>query len=378
MDKRITTELKVGVFVFTAIIGIIIFIFTQTRLSKWTGYEIGVLFDYVSGLEIGSPVRVSGVRVGEVKKIEILYEEKPKVLVKLKINPKIRIGKNSRFTIKTLGIIGEKYIEIFPSTGKDFVNSGEIVEGENPLSVDKIANMGEEILVNLNKILSDVREITGDKEVKSWIKEILADSKTTIEKINNSFEKIDQLADGLAKTNQNLNSFIEENSPIIKKVIEDTDQFLVSGKKEMEETMRDIRNFLTLKDKADTLLSSFTDASYEIKNASIEFKTTSLQIKEFFEKIGKEGLIAKIMKEEQMIDEIKKEIEILKETTVKIKDASGKLSSTLENLNIILTDLKSGKGSMSKFLYSDELYNEVLNFVKEIRENPWKLFFRRK
>ncbi|MCM8767103.1 MAG: MlaD family protein [Candidatus Omnitrophica bacterium] len=378
MDKRITTELKVGVFVFTAIIGIIIFIFTQTRLSKWTGYEIGVLFDYVSGLEIGSPVRVSGVRVGEVKKIEILYEEKPKVLVKLKINPKIRIGKNSRFTIKTLGIIGEKYIEIFPSTGKDFVNRGEIVEGENPLSVDKIANMGEEILVNLNKILSDVREITGDKEVKSWIKEILADSKTTIEKINNSFEKIDQLADGLAKTNQNLNSFIEENSPIIKKVIEDTDQFLVSGKKEMEETMRDIRNFLTLKDKADTLLSSFTDASYEIKNASIEFKTTSLQIKEFFEKIGKEGLIAKIMKEEQMIDEIKKEIEILKETTVKIKDASGKLSSTLENLNIILTDLKSGKGSMSKFLYSDELYNEVLNFVKEIRENPWKLFFRRK
>ncbi len=378
MDKRITTELKVGVFVFTAIIGIIIFIFTQTRLSKWTGYEIGVLFDYVSGLEIGSPVRVSGVRVGEVKKIEILYEEKPKVLVKLKINPKVRIGKNSRFTIKTLGIIGEKYIEIFPSTGKDFVNSGEIVEGENPLSVDKIANMGEEILVNLNKILSDVREITGDKEVKSWIKEILADSKTTIEKINNSFEKIDQLADGLAKTNQNLNSFIEENSPIIKKVIEDTDQFLVSGKKEMEETMRDIRNFLTLKDKADTLLSSFTDASYEIKNASIEFKTTSLQIKEFFEKIGKEGLIAKIMKEEQMIDEIKKEIEILKETTVKIKDASGKLSSTLENLNIILTDLKSGKGSMSKFLYSDELYNEVLNFVKEIRENPWKLFFRRK
>ncbi|MFN4227024.1 MAG: MlaD family protein [Candidatus Ratteibacteria bacterium] len=377
MEKR-TTELKVGILVFAAIIGVIAFIFTQTRIGKWTGYEIGVLFDYVSGLEIGSPVRVSGVRVGEVKKIEILYEEKPKVLVKLKINPTVRISKNSRFTIKTLGIIGEKYIEIFPSTGKDFVKRGEIVEGENPLSVDKIANMGEEILINLNKILSDVREITGDKEVKFWIKEILADSKNTIEKINNSFEKIDQLADGLSKTNQNLNSFIEENSPTIKKVIEDTDSFLVSGKKEMEETMRDIRNFLTIKDRADTLLSSFTDTSYEIKNASLEFKNTSLQIKEFFEKIEKEGLIAKIMKEEQMVDDIKKEIEILKETTVKIKDASEKLSSTLENMNTILIELKTGKGSISKFLYSDELYNEVLNFVKEIRENPWKLFFRRR
>lgn len=377
MEKK-TTELKVGFLVFAAIICVIAFIFTQTRVGKWTGYEIGVLFDYVSGLEVGSPVRVSGVRVGEVKKIEILYEEKPKILVKLKINPTVRIRKNSRFTIKTLGIIGEKYIEIFPSTGKDYLERGEIVEGENPLSVDKIANMGEEILTNLNKILSDVREITGDKEVKLWIKEILADSKTTIEKINNSFEKIDQLADGLSKTNQNLNSFIEENSPSIKKVIEDTDSFLVSGKKEMEETMRDIRNFFTIKDKADTLLSSFTETSYEIKNASLEFKNTSLQIKEFFEKIEKEGLIAKIMKEEQMVDDIKKEIEILKETTLKIKDASEKLSSTLENMNTILIEIKTGKGSVSKFLYSDELYNEVLNFVKEIRENPWKLFFRRR
>ncbi|MCM8784836.1 MAG: MlaD family protein [Candidatus Omnitrophica bacterium] len=378
MDKKVTTELKVGTLVFAAILGIIIFIFTQTRVSKWTGYEVGVLFDYVSGLEIGNPVRVSGVRVGEVKKIEILYEEKPKVLVKLKINPTVKIGKNSKFTIKTLGIIGEKYIEIFPSKEKEFLKKGEIVEGEEPLSVDKIANMGEEMLVNLNEILSDIREITGDKEVKRWIKEILENSKTTIEKINNSFEKIDRLTDGLAKTNQNLNSFIEENSPTIKKVIEDADLFLLSSKKEIEDTMRDVRNFLTLKDKAEILLSSFTDTSYEITIASLEFKKASLQIREFFEKIEKEGLIAKIMKEEQMIDDIKKEIEILKETTAKIGNVSEKLSSTLENLNTILIDLKTSKGSIGKLLYSDELYNEVLNFIKEIRENPWKLFFRKR
>jgi len=371
MEKKITTELKVGIFIFAAIIGIIVFIFTQTRIGKWTGYEISVLFDYVSGLEIGSPVRVSGVRVGEVKKIEIIYEESPKVLVKLKINPIVKIGKNSRFTIKTLGIIGEKYIEIYPSNEKEFIKKGETIIGENPLSVDKIANMGEEIATNLNKILSDVSKITGDKKVQEQIKEILASSKTMLDRINNSFSKIDTLVEGLSKTNDNLNNFIEENSSKISKTIEDADLFFVSGKKEIEKTMENVRDFLTLKDKADKLITEFSETSEE-------FKKTSLQIKGFFEKLETEGLIAKIMKEEQMIDDIKKEIAILKETTEKIKDASEKMSVTLGNLNTILVDLKSGKGSAGKFLYSDELYNEVLNFVKDIKENPWKLFFRRK
>jgi len=371
MEKKITIELKVGIFIFAAIIGIIIFIFTQTRVGKWTGYEIGVLFDYVGGLEIGSPVRVSGVRVGEVKKIEIIYEKSPKVFVKLKINPTVKIGKNSRFTIKTLGIIGEKYIEIYPSNEKEFIKKGETIIGENPLSVDKIANMGEEIATNLNKILSDVSKITGDKKVQDQIKEILVSSKNVLDGVNNSFMKINNLVEGLSKTNNNLNNFIEENSSKISRTIEDVDLFFTSSKNEIEKTMENVRDFLTLKDKADKLITDFSETSEE-------FKKTSLQIKEFFEKLETEGLIAKIMKEEEMIDDIKKEIVVLKETTEKIKDASEKMSTTFDNLNKILVDLKSGKGSAGKFLYSEELYNEVLNFVKDIKENPWKLFFRKK
>ncbi|MGB9677083.1 MAG: MlaD family protein [Candidatus Ratteibacteria bacterium] len=371
MGKNITTELKVGILIFAAIVGIIAFIFTQTRVGKWSGYEIGVLFDYVGGLEIGSPVRVSGVRVGEVKKIEIIYEEVPKVLVKLKITPTTKIGKHSRFTIKTLGIIGEKYIEIKPSNEKEFIKKGEIVLGENPLSVDKIANMGEEIATNLNKILSDVSKITGDKKIQERIREILANSKITLDRINNSFGKINTLVEELSKTSSNLNSFIEENSSNISKVIEDTDLFLVSGKNEIEKTMGSIRDFLTIKDNAEKTILNFSETAEEVKN-------TSIQIKGFFEKLETEGLIAKIMKEEEMVEDIKKEIAILKETTVKIGETSEKLNETFGNLNSILVELKSGKGSAGKFLYSDELYNEVLNFVKDIREHPWKLFFRKR
>lgn len=378
MENKFTIELKVGIFVTFAILSILLFILIQTRLGKWTGYEIGVMFDYVSGLEIGSPVRVSGVRVGEVRKIEILYEEKPKILVKLKITPGVKIGKNSKITIKTLGIIGEKYIEIIPSADKEFIKKGEIVQGENPLSVDKIANMGEEIATNLNKILSDISKLTGDKKIQDEIKNILSESNTALKKINSSFDKISVLVDELKETNKNINLFIETNSPELKKVLENTDNFLMVSKKGIEETLNDIRNFLEIKDKIEETMKSFSETSNE-------FKLVSSEIKEFLEKIQTEGLIAKIMKEERLIEDIKEEIGIIKDATLKFKETTFKIGETtenfkksLENLNYILENLKTDRGTIGKFLYRDELYNEIYDFVKDIKAHPWKLFFKTK
>jgi len=353
MEKKLTTEIKVGIFVFLALLAIIGFIFTQTKIGKVRGYEIGVLFDYVGGLEIGSPVRVSGVRVGEVKKIEVVYDVVPKVFVKLKINPQVKIGKHSRITVRTLGIIGEKYIEISPSNEKEFINPGEIVEGENPLSLDRIANISEEIIVNLNKILSDLSKITGDKKFQEDLKYVISDSRIAVGKINSSFDKIGVLVDELSETGRNLN------------------EFLTRGSKELELTMKDVRDFLTIKDKTEQMILSFTDTSKEFKN-------TSMEIKEFFEKIESKGLIAKIMQEEEMLEDIKKEISILKETTLKIGTASEKLSETLENIDSVVNVVKKGEGTVGKILYSDELYNEIISFVKDIKQNPWKLFFRRR
>ncbi|MCM8804889.1 MAG: MlaD family protein [Candidatus Omnitrophica bacterium] len=364
MTKRLTIEMKVGLFVLCGILAVIIFIFTQTKTRKLRGYEINVLFDYVSGLEIGSPVRVSGVRVGEVKKIEILYENIPKVMVKLKINPEVKIAKGSKITIRTLGIIGEKYIEITPSNKKEFIAKGEIVEGENPLSVEKIANIGQDIAENLNKILSNLSEIIEDKKFKQNIKNFANELDITIVKIGS-------LVDDLSQTNNSLKNFIEKNSPRIEDFIKNTNEFFVSGKEEIKKTAEDIRNFLEIKDKAEDAILNFSETLND-------FQKVSKQAGEFLERIQREGLIAKIMKEEKMIEDIKEEISLLKETTFKIGQSSEILNETLTNLNSILNTIKSGEGTIGKLMYKDELYNEIFDFVKDIKEHPWKLFFRKK
>lgn len=364
MERKLTTEMKVGIFVFFGIVAIIFFILTQTKTGKWAGYEINVLFDYVSGLEVGSPVRVSGVRVGEVKKIDIIYDTVPKVSVKLKILPGVKIGRHSKFTIRTLGIIGEKYIEITPTNEREFLSKGEIVEGENPLSVEKIANMGEEIAENLNRILSDLSKITGEKEFQKNVKEFVSQA-------NIAFSKINGLIDDISETNKDIKAFIEKNSPKIEDFIKNTDEFFVSGKEEIEKTARSIREFLEIKDKTEKAIINFSDATEEFKN-------TSIKAREFLERIQNEGLIAKILKEEEMIEDIKKEISLLKETTVKIGQSSEKLDQTLTSLNSILNQIKSGEGTIGKLMSSDQLYNEIYEFIKDIKENPWKLFFRRR
>jgi len=77
MMKEARTEVAVGVFTFIGLtlFAFVIFFVSDIYIFK-KGYEFFVKFDYVSILDQGAPVRMSGVRVGEVKNLKMTYEEK--------------------------------------------------------------------------------------------------------------------------------------------------------------------------------------------------------------------------------------------------------------------------------------------------------------
>lgn len=361
MDRQKSSlEFRVGIFVIFIIAGILAFIFSQTHF-RWKGYEIGVSFNYVGGLAIGSPVRVSGVRVGEVKRIEILYDVVPKVIVRLKLKPDVKIGKHSKITIRTLGIIGEKYVEITPTSEKEYISPGEIVKGVDPISYERLVNMGQEIVGKLNRMVSDIRKITGEKDVQNNIKTILKYSAAAVKKADRVFDKVDKLSSSLNTTNKKINRVIDENRPKIKKLIVDIDDAIVKGSERFDRIGVKTEKFLN-----------------EFSTTSIQFRQTSAKINDFFEKIEKEGLFAKLMKEGELVDDIKEEITLLKETTVQFKESAEEFNKLCKNLNIITSGINEGKGSIGKFLTSDEIYNEVLEFIKDIKAHPWKLFIRKR
>lgn len=111
--KRLDLELSVGLFIIAGIIclGYLSIKLGQMEILGNKGYEVYALFSNSGGLKTGSSVVIAGVEVGRVKSI-ILEDYQARVVLNLPQN--VKIQEDAIASIKTKGLIGEKYVEITP------------------------------------------------------------------------------------------------------------------------------------------------------------------------------------------------------------------------------------------------------------------------
>jgi phospholipid/cholesterol/gamma-HCH transport system substrate-binding protein len=157
-------ELKVGMFVFAGLVVLLIFVLYigdfQNSLST---YRVNFTFNFINGVKLGSPVRFAGVDVGEVKAINFVFPvkgEKPKVRMVGTITRNIKIPLDSSVWVNTLGILGEKYIEIMP--GKDFENvvkDGETMVGNDPFAMQEFGEMAKSVVTKLDATLTGINGV---------------------------------------------------------------------------------------------------------------------------------------------------------------------------------------------------------------------------
>ncbi|MDD5692005.1 MAG: MlaD family protein [Candidatus Omnitrophica bacterium] len=148
-------ELKVGIFVFVGLVILAIFILSIGGFKTWSsGYRINVNFNFVNGVKVGAPVRFSGVDVGEVKKVELSFlpqENRSNVRLVIWLRNNITIPVDSSVWVNTLGLLGEKYVEIMPGTNySDCLKANQSLTGKDPLPMHQIFNRAESILHNLD------------------------------------------------------------------------------------------------------------------------------------------------------------------------------------------------------------------------------------
>lgn len=158
--------------------------------------ELIVAYNFAGGLEVGSPVRVMGIKVGRVKSINFKPNfkmpdgEEVQLLVSVAISKKAwpTIRKDSRYYINLAGVIGEKFLEITPGTSDAGpVRSGEIVRGEDPPRIDQLISQSYSLA---GKILDLV-----DKNEGSVVH--------TIETMNRLVVNFDKALQQLQKTSKN-------------------------------------------------------------------------------------------------------------------------------------------------------------------------------
>jgi phospholipid/cholesterol/gamma-HCH transport system substrate-binding protein len=93
------------------------------------GYEVQALFSNIGGLRTGSTVMIAGVDVGRVSRITLQDYEAKVVMV---INPDVTLQEDVYASIRTKGLIGEKYIEITPGGSEEILAPGGTIMNTEP------------------------------------------------------------------------------------------------------------------------------------------------------------------------------------------------------------------------------------------------------
>jgi phospholipid/cholesterol/gamma-HCH transport system substrate-binding protein len=141
--KKASIEAGVGFFV---LIGIICMGYLTIKLGKMelvgseNYYPVTAKFQSVAGLKPGAQVEIAGVQIGQVESITL----DPDILVaqvKMMVQKKVKLSEDVIASVKTSGLIGDKYIELSPGGSEFLIEPGGIItETESSLDIEELVN----------------------------------------------------------------------------------------------------------------------------------------------------------------------------------------------------------------------------------------------
>ncbi|MCP4271041.1 MAG: outer membrane lipid asymmetry maintenance protein MlaD [Gammaproteobacteria bacterium] len=139
--KKISVEFIVGLFLITGIAAVTYLSVVISGVSGLgtEGYQLKAVFENSSGLKRGADVEIAGVRIGQVESISLDPESQESV-VWLTINNDVEVQDDSIASIRTAGIIGDKYIKISTGGGDLLVDGDEIIETEPAISIEELVS----------------------------------------------------------------------------------------------------------------------------------------------------------------------------------------------------------------------------------------------
>ncbi len=138
--KTRTVETSVGLFVLLGLICVGYLTIKLGKMEVFGGdyYYVSARFGSVSGLKRGAPVDIAGVQVGTVDRIE-LDPETMAAVVRMKIRRDVALKEDSMASIKTIGLIGDKYVKIEPGGSEVLLKDGDMItETESAVDIESV------------------------------------------------------------------------------------------------------------------------------------------------------------------------------------------------------------------------------------------------
>ncbi len=140
--KKMNLEMIVGLFLLAgfASFSFIAIKMGDIRLFMDKSYPVSARFVSISGLKEGAVVELAGVKVGKVSGIELDGEDYEAV-VHMDISQAVHLSDDSIASIRTAGIIGDRFIKLTPGGSEDYLGpGGEIQETESAISLEELVS----------------------------------------------------------------------------------------------------------------------------------------------------------------------------------------------------------------------------------------------
>jgi len=140
--KKFNLEIVVGLFM---VAGFVCFAWLSIKLGDIDllgsdSYQVTARFGSISGLKQGAVVEIAGVKVGSVEQIR-LNRETYEAVVSMSIKRDVDLQEDSIASIRTAGIIGDRYVAISPGGSPELIeDGGTIFETESAINLEELVS----------------------------------------------------------------------------------------------------------------------------------------------------------------------------------------------------------------------------------------------
>lgn len=311
--KQITwSGLRVGIVITVAFLILLITIIFAGDIEDLLvpKVKIHALFSDVRGLREKSPVWFSGVEIGSVEAIRFTPHEKVRVEMSISYTSLKYLKKDSRADILTLGLLGDKYVEIKPgSEVSEALKAGDEIQGIAHIEFQDVVETGQE----------SVASLTGFIQMLEALLEKIEKGEGTVSR----FIKDPSMYDNLKDVSGGLSAIVAK---------------IEAGKGTAGRLVHDETLYDTVSSSAENVRQLTDDlrTSEGTLNRLIEDKSLYENINSVSEKL--DVLLERVNRGEGLVGSL-----------VRDEDLSGELKTTLKELNILIKDIKENPGRYFRF-----------------------------
>ena len=342
-DER-RTEIKVGVLIAAALLGIAGLLFLMDGVSS-SGELLVADLSYSGGIPKGAPVRMAGVRVGRVRNVILLPERTDEagrplaVRMEMDIDREIfsRLHQGIQVEFATQGPLGEAYVELEQGdTAAPLLEKGAVLRAY-PQRMDQLMPRLMDLLATLQTLAGEidsgsVRTLLGEvRQVAGATRKFLDEQGETIA---GTVKRLDRITVGLEKLTARGNRMLDTNSDLNRSL------------KDLTQTAEVLRRELpVLASQAKSALANMDRLSGSVTPEDME--------------------------------SLKQTLREAQGASKKLNDAIEKADALLAQVDQIVGGVEQGKGSLGALIKDDALYEDLRALITELKSHPWRMLWKK-